>query len=357
MIALHGVSKREECPLSPAEDRPTLAQIAAASGVSVSTVSKVLNRRGDVGAATRQRLEQALSQYGYVRRRQTEPSLEPVPTIDLVVRGLDGSWAASAASGAEATAYEAGFRVVISVARPPTEQGDWVDAVIAAGSQGVLLGLVDLVGDELLRLQHANIPYVVIDPLADPPTGAYSVGTSNWAGAHEATQYLIDHGHRAIALITGPAQHLYVHARIAGFRSAMAAAGLTVRPEHIRHGTYDRASGRELTAAVLATSPRPTALFICSDHMAIGGYEAIAEAGLKVPDDISVVGFDDLPEARWVHPNLTTVRQPIKDMAASATSTLIRLIHGVRVDSRRQELATALIERESTRDLGHRPAR
>lgn len=337
--------------LSPAQDRPTLAQIAAASGVSVSTVSKVLNRRGDVGAATRQRLEQALTQYGYVRRRQVEAGMDPVPTIDLVVRGLDGSWAASAASGVEATAYEAGFRVVISVARPRTERGDWVDAVISAGSRGVLLGLVDLAGDELSRLAQADLPYVVIDPLADPPPGAFSVGTSNWAGAHEATQYLIDHGHRDIALITGPSEHLYVKARIAGFRSAMAGSGLPVRAEHVRHGTYDRASGREQAAAVLATSPRPTALFICSDHMAIGGYEAIAEAGLTVPDDISVIGFDDLPEARWVQPNLTTVRQPIKDMAASATSMLVRLIHGVRVDSRRQELATSLIERESTRDL------
>lgn len=332
------------------DDRPTLAQIAAASGVSVSTVSKVLNRRGDVGAATRRRLEEALTQYGYVRRRLAVVTQEPA-TIDLVVRGLDGSWAARAASGVEATAYEAGFRVAISVARPGSERGDWVDAVIAAGSQGVLLGLVDLAGDEHLRLDRAGIPYVVIDPLTDPPLGAVSVGTSNWAGAHDATQYLIERGHRRIALITGPAEHLYVRARVAGYRSAMADAGFSVRREYLRHGTYDRASGREQVAAVLAVSPRPTAIFVCSDHMAIGGYEAIADAGLSVPGDISVVGFDDLPEARWVNPNLTTVRQPIKDMAASATSMLIRLIHGETLDSRRLELATTLIERDSTRSL------
>lgn len=336
--------------MSSFDARPTLAQIAAASGVSVSTVSKVLNRRGDVGAATRQRLEEALSRYGYVRRRQTEVTLESA-TIDLVVRGLDGSWAASAASGAEATAYEAGFRLAISVARANSERGDWVDAVIAARSQGVLLGLVDLAGDEHLRLERADIPYVVIDPLTDPPPSAVSVGTSNWAGAHDATQFLIDRGHRRIALITGPAEHLYVRARIAGYRSAMTAAGIKIRSDHVRHGTYDRASGREQMTAVLATSPRPTAVFVCSDHMAIGGYEAIASAGLSVPDDVSVVGFDDLPEARWVNPNLTTVRQPIKDMAATATSTLIRLIRGETLDSRRLELATTLVERDSSRSL------
>jgi LacI family transcriptional regulator len=336
------------------ENRPTLAQIAATLDVSVSTVSKVLNRRGDVGAETRRRIENALNSHGYVRRRNTPPVKESHGTIDLVVNGLDGSWPASVASGVEATAYEAGFRVAISVARGRSDRGDWVDAVLEGQTEGVILGLVDLGADEHLRLNRARVPYVVIDPLGDPPAGSASVGTSNWTGAHDATQYLLDRGHRDIGLVTGPAQHLYARARIAGYRSAMAAAGLEIRPDHIRHGTYDRASGRQLVTSLLETDPRPTAIFICSDHMAIGGYEAIAEAGLRVPNDISVVGFDDLPEARWVHPNLTTVRQPLKEMAASATSMLIRLIRGEKLDSQRLELATTLIERASTRDVSRR---
>ncbi|MGI8869267.1 MAG: LacI family DNA-binding transcriptional regulator [Mycobacteriales bacterium] len=334
-----------------AEDRPTLAEIAVTLGVSVSTMSKVLNRRGDVGPATRDRVEEALASHRYVRRRRTRPPTGPLGTIDLVVQGLDGSWAASVASGVEATAYDAGYRVVISTARPRRERGDWVDISLQGQSQGVILGLVDLSGDEPRRLARAGVPYVVIDPLADPPPGAASVGTSNWTGAHDATQYLIDKGHRRVALVTGPAHHLYAKARIAGYRSAMSAAGLTVRPEHVRHGSYDRASGRALVRAILAGRPRPTALFICSDHMAIGGYEAIADLGLRVPDDVSVVGFDDLPEARWVHPDLTTVRQPLKEMAGSATSMLIRQIRGETLESQRLELATTLVERASTRDL------
>jgi len=333
------------------ESRPTLAEIAAALDVSVSTVSKVLNRRGDVGLETRKRIEAALSSQRYVRRRNTPPANIQSGTINLVVNGLDGSWPASVASGVEATAHDAGFRVVISVARPRSERGDWIDEVIASQSDGVILGLVELGGDEYVRLNRARIPYVVIDPLGDPPAGAASVGTSNWTGAHDATQYLIDRGHRHIALITGPAHHLYAKARIAGYRSAMVAAGLTISARHIRHGTYDRTSGRQHVGALLATTPRPTAIFICSDHMAIGGYEAITDAGLRVPEDISVIGFDDLPEARWVHPNLTTVRQPLKEMAASATSMLIRLIKGETLDSQRLELATTLIERASTRDI------
>jgi DNA-binding LacI/PurR family transcriptional regulator len=171
-------------------------------------------------------------------------------------------------------------------------------------------------------------------------------------GAYEATTHLLERGHRRIALVTGPSEHLYARARIAGYRSAMAAAGIDVAPEMVRHGKYNRASGAEQVRALLELPDRPTALFICSDHMAIGGYEALAGAGLRVPADVSVVGFDDLPEARWVSPALTTVRQPLKEMGGSALRTLVRLLNGDEFESRRVELATTLVVRDSTARLG-----
>jgi DNA-binding LacI/PurR family transcriptional regulator len=345
------VSKRSVLVTSP-EGRPSLAEIAASLGVSVSAVSKVLNRRGDVAAATRERIEEALAAHQYVRRRYTKPAASPAGMIELVVNGLDGSWVASVAAGVETTAYQAGYRVAISVARSRSERGDWVDAVLKSQSQGVVLvGLVDLTSDEHLRLKRARVPYVVIDPLVEPPQGVPSVGISNWTGARDATKHLIDRGHRRIALVTGPPHRLYAAARISGYQSAMAAAGLPTQPEHIRHGAYNRDSAHRLVREILTTTPRPTAVFICSDHMAIGGYDAIAEAGLRIPDDISVVGFDDFPEARWVNPHLTTVRRPLKDMAATATTLLIRLTHGEILDSHRHEVTTTLIERASTRHL------
>jgi LacI family transcriptional regulator len=192
---------------------------------------------------------------------------------------------------------------------------------------------------------------VVIDPLSDPPPGVASVGTTNWAGAYEATTHLLELGHRRSALVTGPPHHLYSRARIAGYRSAMAAAGAEVVPELLRHGTYDRASGAEQVRALTRLPEPPTALFICSDHMAIGGYEALAGAGLRVPADVSVVGFDDLPEARWVSPALTTVRQPLKEMGGSALRTLVRLMNGEELESPRVELATTLVVRDSAAPL------
>ncbi|MDT0345752.1 LacI family DNA-binding transcriptional regulator [Streptomyces litchfieldiae] len=334
--------------------RPTLAQIATTAGVSISTVSKVLNGRDDVSEDTRLKVDTALRQHQYVRRG-VPAAVPSARTVDLVLNGLDGSWPASVASGMEAAAHEAGLHVVISVARTPApgsgqNSPDWVDRILHRGSSGVVLGLVEPTPAQLTRLARAQVPCVVIDPLSDPPPGVTSVGTTNWAGAYEATTHLLERGHRRIALVTGPPHHLYARARVAGYHSALAAAGVEAAPELIRHGTYDRASGGRQVEALLALPEPPTALFICSDHMAIGGYAALTAAGLRVPDDVSVVGFDDLPEARWVSPPLTTVRQPLKEMGRSALRTLARLMDGEELESPRVELATTLVVRDSTRE-------
>lgn len=332
--------------------RPTLAHIAERAGVSVSTVSKVLNGRDDVSQDTRAKVDIALRQHHYVRRGTSTPD-QVVRTVDLVLSGLDGSWPASVASGLERAAYEAGVHVVISVARGPASAHDqsapdWVDRIVERGSAGVVLGLVEPTPEQLARLAMAGIPCVVIDPLSDPHPDVKSVGTTNWAGAYEATTHLIQRGHQRIALVTGPSHHLYARARMAGYRSAMAAAGLEVVPAMVRHGSYERASGAEQARALISLPDPPTALFVCSDHMAIGGYEALAEEGLRVPEDISVVGFDDLPEARWVTPALTTVRQPLKEMGGNALRILVRLMNGEELESPRIELATTLVVRGST---------
>ncbi|MFR9727210.1 LacI family DNA-binding transcriptional regulator [Streptomyces sp. MS19] len=330
--------------------RPTLAHIAELTGVSVSTVSKVLNGRDDVSPDTRARVDAALRGHHYQRRGTPGPDQTP-HTVDLVLSGLDGSWPASVASGMETAAWEAGLHVVVSRARPPApghRTPDWLERILDRGTAGIVLGLVEPTPRQLTRLATAHTPCVVIDPLSDPPPDVTSIGTTNWSGAYEATNHLLHHGHHRIALVTGPPHHLYTRARTAGYRSALTAAGLDTDPRLIRHGNHDRASGAEQVHALITLPDPPTALFICSDHMAIGAYEALARAGLRVPADISVVGFDDLPEARWVTPALTTVRQPLKEMGGSALRTLTRLIHGEELESPRIELATTLIIRNST---------
>jgi len=332
--------------------RPTMAAIAREAGVSVPTVSKVLNGWSDVAPATRQRVEALLEQRGYVRRSGAGRSAAAPGLVEVVIDSLDNSWAAALLSGVEAACHQTNLGVSVSVARP-TSQGNrpssWVDRVVSRGSRGVLLALVDLSPTHRARLDRLGIPYVVIDPVATPPEDIPSIGATNWSGGMSATEHLINLGHRRIAVIGGPHDVLCVQARVAGYRAAMSRAGLPVPEEYVRYGAdFGTYTGRDATNFLLDLSEPPSAVFICADTMALGAYRALRERGLDVPKDLSVVGFDDRPESHWVTPRLTTVRQPLDEMANAAVSLLVRLMRGESPQSRRIELATSLLERDST---------
>ena len=134
-----------------------------------------------------------------------------------------------------------------------------------------------------------------------------------------------------------------------GYRAAMGAAGLNVPAGYVRYGDFLSATGYRETMALLELPSPPTAIFVCADQMALGAYEALYEKGMRVPDDVSIVGFDDLDEATWAIPPLTTVRQPLSDMAGMATRMLLSLIGGEELDTNRVELSTSLVIRQSTR--------
>lgn len=332
--------------------RPTMAAIAREAGVSVPTVSKVLNGWSDVAPATRQRVEALLEQRGYVRRSGAGRSAAAPGLIEVVIDSLDNSWAAALLSGVEAACHQTNLGVSVSVARP-AGQGNrpsgWVDRVVARGSRGVLLALVDLTPAHRARLDRLGIPYVVIDPVATPPEDIPSIGATNWSGGMSATEHLINLGHRRIAAIGGPHDVLCVQARVAGYRAAMSRAGLPVPDEYVQFGAdFGTYTGRDSTNTLLDLPEPPSAVFICADTMALGAYRAMRERGLDVPKDLSVVGFDDRPESHWVTPRLTTVRQPLDEMAHAAVSLLVRLMRGESPQSRRIELATSLLERDST---------
>lgn len=141
-----------------------------------------------------------------------------------------------------------------------------------------------------------------------------------------------------------------------GYRSALATAGVRQRPEYVRYAGFDEAEARHRMLELLDLPEPPTAVFVCSDRMALGVYEALAARGLRVPDDMSVVGFDDLPESRWLAPALTTIRQPLSEMSATALRLLVRMMDGKRPEGTRTELSTRLVERTSTgrpRDQGN----
>jgi LacI family transcriptional regulator len=332
--------------------RPTLASIAAEAGVSLPTVSKVVNGRPDVAPATRARVERLLGEHRYTRagtRRGRRAGL-----VDLVFNALDSHWALEILRGAEewCSAHQIGV-VVSSVRHGTARPASWTSALASHDTDGVILILVtsELPAGQMDTLRDGSVPLVVVDPASPPPPDMPSVGATNWAGGLAATEHLIGLGHTRIGAITGPADYLCSRARIDGYRSALEAAGIRFDPALVRHGDFQHEGGFARGGELLdlgGGTGRPTAIFAGSDQQAFGVYEAARQRGLRIPQDLSVVGFDDLPVARWVSPPLTTVRQPLAEMGRVAAQVLGDLIDGVPPRSQRVELATELIVREST---------
>lgn len=329
-------------------DRPTIASIAAELGVSVPTVSKVLNGRADVAAPTRARIEAALERHSY-RRRNRGPGAGSPPLIDLAFHELDSAWSIEIIKGVEVAAANADVGVVLSeFGGEHLPQQRWLDAVLARRPLGVILVLSTFGAAQRHQLESRSIPFVVFDTAGEPPEGVPTVGSNNWSGGLAATRHLIGLGHRRIAVISGPADVLCSRARVDGFRSAHEEAGLTVDPALVHYGDFYVAGGYEYGMRLLTLPERPTAIFAGSDMQALGVLRAARELGLQVPRDLSVVGYDDLPLAAWIGPALTTVNQPLHAMATTATTMLLDLARGATPPLRRVELPTQLIVREST---------
>ena len=324
--------------------RATLAAVAAEAGVSLPTVSKVVNGRPDVAADTRARVEQLLSEFDYhrpgarrVARRGRRSGL-----IDLIFNGLDSPWAVEILRGVEEWCAERATGAVVSAVRHGSARpASWTSALASHDTEGVILVTSELTAPQLKQLRGEGIPLVVVDPVNLPDADLPSVGTTNWAGGLAATDHLIQLGHERIGAIAGPPDYLCNRAR------------LPFREEYVRHGDFQHEGGFIRGRELLSLPERPTAVFAGNDQQALGVYEAARQLGLRVPQDLSIVGFDDLPVARWVSPPLTTVRQPLAEMGRTAAAMLGDLIEDRSLTTRRVELSTELVVRESTAPAGH----
>ena len=328
-------------------DRVTLASVAEQAGVSLSTISKVLNGRSDVAASTRERVEALLAERGYVRRvGRPEARAE---LIELVFHELDSIWSMELIEGVETVAKSHGLSVVLTVSGSRhAPDPDWIEGVMRRRPVGVVLVFSDLAPEYRERLRSRAIPFVIVDPAGDPSPDAPSVGSANWSGGLMATRHLIELGHRRIAAITGPEDMMCSLARVDGYRSAMNSAGLSIDPAWIRFGDFHVTGGRDRAAELLSLDNAPTAIFAGSDLQALGALDAARAFGLRVPDDLSIVGYDDIPLARWITPRLTTVHQPLKRMGEEAARLVIRLSDEEPATTPRMDLATSLVVREST---------
>ncbi|MBN6050323.1 LacI family DNA-binding transcriptional regulator, partial [Nonomuraea sp. RK-328] len=324
---------------------PKLAVIAREAGVSVATVSKALNGRSDVSAHTRRLVADVLERRGYPlqRLKQRRGSL-----VDVMLQGLDSPYALAVLGGVEDAAWRLGLDVVVSAATGRTKNGRppaaWLDRMSARDSAGILLVRTAPTASQRSWLTDRGIPAVIVDPRREPPPGVPVVVSANQAGARSAVEHLIGLGHRRVAVVTGRPGVPCAVERLAGYRQAMAGAGLPVDPRWEVCGNFLSDEALRATHELLDRLPvPPTAVFACSDAMAAGVCQALAERGRRVPADVSVVGFDDSVAAAHVTPPLTTVRQPWNGLGAAALTALLSADAPARV-----ELPTTLVVRAST---------
>ncbi|AYC42823.1 LacI family DNA-binding transcriptional regulator [Streptomyces griseorubiginosus] len=327
--------------------RVTITEIARQAGVSVPTVSRVVNGRSDVSPRTRARVEELLQRYGY-RRRPAAPGTRAA-LLDLVFHDLDSPWAVEIIRGVEEVAQAEGVGTVVSAIHGRSGAArDWMRNLRARASDGVILvtsALDTVLHDELRAL---GVPLVVVDPTGSPALEAPTIGAANWSGGLAATEHLLSLGHRRIGLIAGPPRLLCSRARFDGYRAALEGAGVPLDESLVVPGDFHPESGFAGCEKLLDLPEPPTAIFAASDQMALGAIEALRRRGLRVPEDMSLVGFDDLPEVRWSAPPLTTIRQPLSEMGKLAVRTILKLTRNEPPDSPRVELGTELVVRSST---------
>lgn len=334
--------------------RLTIADIAAAAGVSLPTVSRVLNQRPDVSPETRERVLRVIAEHGYVSNRTTHPTKETATKlIDLIIAGpLDSEYYLEVIRGIDESLNRTGRRLALFTMHFEKRlEEDWQAHLAQRCPEGVLLLAP---GEQFIyveALHKLHIPFVVVDDSRELGPDVPSVGATNWRGGLMATEYLLSLGHRRIATISGIPSHLTSKARVAGYRSALEAADMTPEPELIRQGDFHHTSGYSQTLALLALPEPPTAIVAGCDLQATGIYRALSEHGMQVPRDMSVIGFDDIPSTEWMSPPLTTIRQPLREMGSIAVDLLLQQIAGEPLKSLRVELATSLVIRQSCAPL------
>ncbi|MEJ3749009.1 LacI family DNA-binding transcriptional regulator [Actinomycetes bacterium KLBMP 9797] len=322
----------------------TISYIAETAGVSIPTVSKVLNGRSGVAADTRARVEELINQYGYRKSGSAHRST----TLELVFDEVADAWAVEIIRGVQRVAREHRLALVLTEFGPERDAlRYWIDDTLARRPACVVT-VAQLSDEQRHQLRARGIPFVVFDPTVELPDDVPFVGATNWSGGRSATRHLVGLGHRRIAMISGPDHVLCCRARQDGYRSALEAAGLAVRADLLVRTGLTREDGHAAALGLLDRPDRPTAIFASNDLQAFGAYQAARALGLRIPADLSVVGFDDLPIAALVDPPLTTIRQPLTEMAVAATELALALGRGEKRPQVGLELATTLTVRLST---------
>jgi LacI family transcriptional regulator len=337
----------------------TIVDVAEEAGVSYTTVSRVINNKGSVKAETRERVLMAMTRLGYVvdqRARSLAGGRSQV--IGLLVHDVGTSYIGEITRGIDAELASEQYDLLLyTTHRRKTKESAYVVTLTRGLADGLLLVLPRDPGAYLETLRLHRFPHVLIDHRGGD-FKAPAVAAANWQGAYEATKYLIELQHRRIGFITGAMDQICAQDRLAGYKSALADHGITFDPELVGEGDFFQPLGYAKASTLLELPHPPTAIFASNDVSAFGVMEAVREHGLRIPEDVSILGFDDISQAAHVHPPLTTVRQPLEEMGRSATRMLLEHISDPLHPPERVELPTELVLRQSCcREKSHSESR
>jgi LacI family transcriptional regulator len=330
----------------------TIVDVAEAADVSYSTVSRVLNGYPFVKDSTRKRVLQAAEILGYVPNQQARSLAGGKTTvIGLLVPGLDNGYIGEIARGIDEELTKAHYDLMLyTTHRQSGKETAYVNTITSGLTAGLIL-VVPLVSTSYLDALHERkFPIVLIDQI-DTTGKSSTVDATNWQGSYEATNYLIELGHRRIGIITGLMDIRSAVDRLDGYKAALQDNGLAIDDSLIVAGDFWQFRGYHAAKELLELSQRPTAILASNDLTAFGAMEAIRDYGLEIPNDISVIGFDDIPQARIVHPKLTTVRQPLDQMGRLAVKLLLERIKDPTLPPKHITLSTHLVVRESCQRL------
>jgi LacI family transcriptional regulator len=326
----------------------TIREVAAAAGVSYQTVSRVINSKPDVAAETRRRVQQVIEELGYqpsavargLASRQTH-------TLGLITEDFSDYFFTQVIVGAEAEARRQGYYLILgSTARNPDDEPEYLRLLTEREVDGILFARPSTERDShhLRTLIRQGVPLVMTTYIV-PGEQPMVVDIDNVDGGLQATHCLIAAGHRHIGMITGPAGWKSVQGRATGYQHALESAGIACDPSCIAPGDWSYESGYAAMQQLLAQCPQLTALFSQNDRMAIGAMRALREAGRRIPDDMAIVGYDDIPAASYCYPPLTTVRQPMQEVGRLATRLLVEMIQKPDVEKRETLLKPHLVRR------------
>jgi LacI family transcriptional regulator len=329
---------------------PTIRDVAKLAGVAPITASRVISNSGYASEDVRLRVTRAAEQIGYVPNSLARSlRSKRTHTLALVLTDITNPFWTTVARGVEDAASEKGYNVIFcNTDESAAKQDSYLEAMIQKQVDGILLVPARCTESPVSFLRRQNVQVVLLDRRL-PNLEADVVRGDSSGGAYQLAQLLLNLGHRRIAILSGPSGVSSADDRVAGYRRALQDAGVEIENQFIIYGEFSLESGYQMTRSLLALPSRPTALFAGNNFIAIGALKALHDAGLAVPEKISVVAFDDLPAAMVVDPFLTVAVQPAYEMGQRATRRLLECLDGHTAGGVQDiVLPVSIIERKST---------